>query len=216
MDALRASKASLRRAQALAKITHVISGADGAFESWLDTLPDMLGLGADAMPKSAREWLALVHPQDRDMFRQHALQAAQQGARLDFTREKRAEEELHESDRRFNDMLDKVEMISLMLDCEGRITYCNDYLLRLTGWEREEIAGRNWFDMFVPPEMGNVRSVFADVLADRPSSWHYDNEILTRSGERRLVHWNNTVLRSVGGQVTGVAALGNVFTERGH
>src|SRR3989344_1781505 len=48
MDALRASKASLRRAQALAKITHVISGADGAFESWLDTLPDMLGLGADA------------------------------------------------------------------------------------------------------------------------------------------------------------------------
>lgn len=85
MDALRASKASLRRAQALAKITHVISGADGAFESWLDTLPDMLGLGADAMPKSAREWLALVHPQDRDMFRQHALQAAQQGARLDFT-----------------------------------------------------------------------------------------------------------------------------------
>ena len=69
-------------------------------------------------------------------------------------------------------MLDKVEMISLMLDCEGRITYCNDYLLRLTGWEREEIAGRNWFDMFVPPEMGNVRSVFADVLADRPSAWH--------------------------------------------
>ena len=254
MDALRASKASLRRAQALAKITHVISGADGAFESWLDTLPDMLGLGADAMPKSAREWLALVHPQDRDMFRQHALQAAQQGARLDFTyrllradgellhlrqvmepledeagrgeqgrwfntiqdvtREKRAEEELHESDRRFNDMLDKVEMISLMLDCEGRITYCNDYLLRLTGWEREEIAGRNWFDMFVPPEMGNVRSVFADVLADRPSAWHYDNEILTRSGERRLVHWNNTVLRSVGGQVTGVAALGEDITER--
>lgn len=254
MDALRASKASLRRAQALAKIAHVISGADGAFESWLDTLPVMLGLGADAMPKSAREWLALVHPQDRAMFRQHALQAAHQGARLDFTyrllradgellhlrqvmepledeagrgeqgrwfntiqdvtREKRAEEELHESDRRFNDMLDKVEMISLMLDGEGRITYCNDYLLRLTGWEREEIAGRNWFDVFAPPDVDNVRSVFADVLADRPSAWHYDNEILTRAGERRLVHWNNTVLRSVGGQVTGVAALGEDITER--
>src|SRR3989344_601254 len=233
MDALRASKASLRRAQALAKITHVISGADGAFESWLDTLPDMLGLGADAMPKSAREWLALGHPQDRDMFRAdgellHLRQVmepledeagrGEQGRWFntiqDVTREKRAEEELHESDRRFNDMLDKVEMISLMLDCEGRITYCNDYLLRLTGWEREEIAGRNWFDMFVPPEMGNVRSVFADVLADRPSAWHYDNEILTRSGERRLVHWNNTVLRSVGGQVTGVAALGEDITER--
>ena len=254
MEALGASKASLRRAQSLAKISHVISGADGAFESWDDSLPEMLGLAPGAMPTSAREWLALVLPQDRAMFRQHALHAAHQGARLDFTyrlqradgqllhlrqvmepledeaghgehrrwfntiqdvtREKRAEEELHESDRRFNDMLDKVEMISLMLDCEGRITYCNDYLLRLTGWQREEVSGQSWFALFLPPEVADVREVFADVLADRPSAWHYDNEILTRSGERRLVHWNNTVLRSVGGQVTGVAALGEDITER--
>ncbi|HVL45643.1 MAG TPA: EAL domain-containing protein [Acidovorax sp.] len=254
MEALRASKASLRRAQALARISHVVCGPDGVFESWLDTLPDMLGLDDSTMPRSAREWMALVHPDDRGLFRRHALQAAHLGARRDFayrilrgdgqpmylrqvmepledeagrgelgrwfntlqdiTKEKRAEEELHESDRRFNDMLDKVEMISLMLDCEGRITYCNDYLLRLTGWQRDEVFGHNWFDLFVPPEMGDVRGVFADLLADRPSAWHYDNEILTRSGGRRLVHWNNTVLRSVGGQVTGVAALGEDITAR--
>jgi PAS domain S-box-containing protein/diguanylate cyclase (GGDEF)-like protein len=254
MDELRASKVSLRRAQALAKITHVISGRGGAFESWQDTLPDILGLPADAVPRSAREWLALVHPHDRGTFRHHALQAARQKVRVDFTyrvlnpagdlkylrqvmepleddqgrgevdrwfntiqdvtKEKRAEEELHESDRRFNTMLDKVEMISLMLDCTGLITYCNDYLLRLTGWQREEVFGRNWFELFVPPETAHVRDVFADLLADRPSAWHYDNEILTRSGERRLVHWNNTVLRSVGGQVTGVASLGEDITER--
>jgi PAS domain S-box-containing protein/diguanylate cyclase (GGDEF)-like protein len=254
VDALRASKDTLRRAQALAKITYVISGADGSFESWHDTLPATLGLTAEAMPTSAREWLNLVHPEDRAMFRDQALQAAHQGTRLDFTyrllrgdgqllhlrqvmepleggtdataqrrwfntiqdvtRERVAEEELRESDRRFNDMLDKVEMISLMLDCDGRITYCNDYLLRLTGWQREEVFGQNWFSVFVPPEAQDLRQVFADVLADRPSAWHYDNEILTRSGSRRLVHWNNTVLRSVGGQVTGVAALGEDITER--
>jgi len=254
MEALRASKASLRRAQSLAKIVHVISGPDGAFESWLDTLPEMLGMSDQDMPRSARDWLALVHPDDRAMFRRHALEASSEGARLDFTyrfvcaggqllhlrqvmeplddevgqgqprrwfntiqditKEKRAEEELHESDRRFNDMLDKVEMISLMLDSEGHITYCNDYLLRLTGWRREEVFGRNWFALFLPPDAPGVRDVFADLLADRPSAWHYDNEILTRTGERRLVHWNNTVLRSVGGQVTGVASLGEDITER--
>ncbi len=254
MDALSASKASLRRAQALAKIAHVISGPDGAFESWLDTLPEMLGLSDQDMPQSARDWLALVHPDDRAMFRRHALEASHEGARVDFTyrmlcadgqllhlrqvmepledevewgtprrwfntiqditKEKRAEEELHESDRRFNDMLDKVEMISLMLDSEGRIIYCNDYLLRLTGWQRDEVFGRNWFALFLPPDVPDVHDIFADLLADRPSAWHYDNEILTRKGERRLVHWNNTVLRSVGGQVTGVASLGEDITER--
>ena len=44
----------------------------------------MLGLDESAMPRSARDWLALVHPDDRDMFRRHALQAAQLGARMDF------------------------------------------------------------------------------------------------------------------------------------
>jgi len=254
MDALRASKTSLRRAQALAKIAHVISGPDGAFESWLDTLPAMLGLSDGEMPRTTRAWLALVHPDDQAMFRQHALDAAHGGARVDFTyrllradgqslhlrqvmeplkdeagreeqgrwfntiqditKEKRAEEELHESHRRFNDMLDKVEMLSLMLDSEGCITYCNDYLLRITGWKREEVFGRNWFALFIPPDSPGVRDVFADVLADRLSALHYDNEILTRSGQRRLVHWNNTVLRSVGGEVTGVASLGEDITER--
>ena len=27
-----------------------------------------------------------------------------------------------------------------MLDRDARITYCNDYLLRLTGWAREEVS----------------------------------------------------------------------------
>ncbi|MBV7454717.1 EAL domain-containing protein [Acidovorax sp. sif1233] len=255
IEELRASEAGLHRAQVLAKITHVISSQDGVFESWPDTCPQMLGVEPSAMPRSAREWLALVYPDDQPLFRERALEAATEGVRLDFNYrlvradgavihlrqvmeplladdgvgsdtvrwfntiqdisvQKRAEEELRESDRRFNDMLDKVEMISLMLDCEGRITYCNDYLLRLTGWRRDEVSGQNWFSLFVPPEQVDVRDVFADLLADRPSAWHYDNEIITRGGERRLVHWNNTVLRSAGGQVTGVAALGEDITER--
>ncbi|MEA3153368.1 MAG: hypothetical protein QOK44_957, partial [Betaproteobacteria bacterium] len=47
--------------------------------------------------------------------------------------------ELRESERRFSDLLRNVELVSLMLDREARITYCNDYLLRLTGWRHEEV-----------------------------------------------------------------------------
>jgi len=254
IEELRASEAGLHRAQVLAKITHVISGRDGVFESWPDTCPTMLGVAADAMPRSVREWLSRVHADDQALFRARALEADRKRVRTDFiyrlhradgvlvhlrqvmeplpaedgqresfrwfntiqdiSVQKRAEEALRESDRRFNDMLDKVEMISLMLDNEGCVTYCNDYLLQLTGWQREEVAGQSWFSLFLPPEQAYIRQVFADVLTGRSSAWHYDNEIVTRSGERRLVHWNNTVLRSAGGQVTGMAALGEDITER--
>ena len=63
---------------------------------------------------------------------------------------------MRESERRFSDMLGNVELVSLMLDREARITYCNDYLLRLTGWPREEVIGKNWFELFMPPETNDA------------------------------------------------------------
>ena len=136
-----------------------------------------------------------------------------------ITEEKRAKDGLKESERRFSDMLANVELVSLMLDREGRITYCNDYLLRLTGWPRDEVIGRNWFEQFVPAGQSelpagrsDLRDAFSLCLADLPM--HHENEILTRSGARRLIRWNNTILRSAIGEVIGTARIGDDITER--
>jgi diguanylate cyclase (GGDEF)-like protein/PAS domain S-box-containing protein len=123
--------------------------------------------------------------------------------------------ELRESERRFSDLLGNVELVSMMLDREARITYCNDYLLRLTGWTREEIIGKNWWDIFLPPEILDLRDdFFAALLANRPEARHNENNILTRSGARRRIRWNNSVLRSGAGEVIGTASIGEDITER--
>src|SRR6185436_13048873 len=80
--------------------------------------------------------------------------------------------ELRESERRFSDLLQNVELVSLMLDREARITYCNEYLLRLTGWRHEEVIGRSWFDLFIPPEINDWKDGFAALLADLPEALH--------------------------------------------
>jgi PAS domain S-box-containing protein len=129
-------------------------------------------------------------------------------------RQKAAGVALRESERRLQDMLSTVRLISLMLDREGRITYCNEYLLTLTGWTHEGVVGRNWFDLFIPSDGAALRAVFADLIANRPPAWHHENEILTRSGERRLVRWNNTLLRDSSGIVVGTASIGEDITER--
>jgi diguanylate cyclase (GGDEF)-like protein/PAS domain S-box-containing protein len=132
---------------------------------------------------------------------------------LNITEQKRAKDELRESERRFSDMLGKVDLISVMLDREGRLTYCNDYLLRLTGWRRDEVIGRDWFKLFIPSTC-DLKDRFAAVLADLPSASHHDNEILTRSGGQRLIQWTNTTLRSAAGEVIGTASIGDDITER--
>ncbi len=136
------------------------------------------------------------------------------GVAEDITERKRVEDQLHESERRFRSMLQNVDLVSLMLDREARVTYCNDYLLRLTGWTREEAIGVNWIENFLPMETHEgLERIHAALLADLPTAWHYENEIVTRSGERRLVRWNNTVLRSYSGEVVGTASIGEDITK---
>ena len=121
---------------------------------------------------------------------------------------------LRESERRFSDLLRNVELASFMLDLEARITFCNDYLLRLTGWKYEEVIGRNWFELFTPSQSDIDKESFTKLLKNQSEQWNRESQILTRSGEQRLMRWNNSVLRSGTGEVIGAASIGEDITDR--
>ena len=122
---------------------------------------------------------------------------------------------LAESERRFRDMLSNVELVAVMLDLKGNITFCNDFLLELTGWKREAAIGKSWFENFLPEDTrSNAAEVFTKTAQTLNLYPHYENEIITRQGERRLIAWNNTVLRNENGQIVGTASLGADVTAR--
>ena len=139
-----------------------------------------------------------------------------EGFIADITEHRRAVDTLRESERRLRTVMETVAMIGVTLDREGNITLCNDYLLALTGWRREEILGQNWFEIFIPPEIHEeiYEEMFLKSIGTGELPIHYQNEIVTRAGERRLVEWNNTMIRDLGGQVVGVACIGADITER--
>ena len=83
-ERLKEREAGLSRAQALAKLAHVITGEGGAFESWSETLPQLIGVQSQRMPASTRHWLDLLHPEDRDIFRAKSIEASKTGARTDI------------------------------------------------------------------------------------------------------------------------------------
>lgn len=133
----------------------------------------------------------------------------------DRRRREQAERAQRESERRMSEMLARVQLMAVMLDRQGHLTYANDHFLRVTGWPREDALGRDWFVTFVPETMAEgLRRTHADVLGEQPHSIYHENPILTRSGEQRIVRWSNTALRSPQGEVIGAASIGEDITER--
>ncbi|MFA4987452.1 MAG: PAS domain S-box protein, partial [Candidatus Brocadiia bacterium] len=136
------------------------------------------------------------------------------GAFVDVTESRQAEGVIREYERRFKDILESVQLVAVMLDTDARITYCNEYLCQLTGWSREELIGRNWLkSMIQVSDREMIAAVQQDLVKDGLAATHFDNHILTRDGETRLISWDNTLLRDPSGKIVGTASLGRDITQ---
>jgi PAS domain S-box-containing protein len=129
-------------------------------------------------------------------------------------RGREAHQALRESEAKFREVLESMNLAAIVLDGKGRVTLCSDYLLELTGWARPEVIGHDWFERFLPQEIrSEIQSVFARFFTgDAPK--RYENEIVTRKGRRILIGWSNSTLRDDKGAAIGVVSIGEDITAR--
>jgi diguanylate cyclase (GGDEF)-like protein/PAS domain S-box-containing protein len=134
-----------------------------------------------------------------------------QGYLQDVSARKRAEADLRESERRYRDTLEGVNLLALQLDLEGNVTFCNDHVCEVTGWSREELVGRSWYDTVGPVEREEsfLRAVREDDLEDGS-----EERLRTRAGGDRVIKWWDSVSRAADGAVVGVNSIGQDITER--
>jgi len=132
----------------------------------------------------------------------------------DITARTLAEGGLRSSERRLRELLENVELVAVSLDLDGRITYCNPYLAEVTGWGRDELLGRDWYETFTPPERESHRGWFLPAVVAEQMPAHSESTIQTRGGGRRTLWWNNTVIRDQEGRPVGATSIGEDVTER--
>ena len=160
-------------------------------------------------PKGAEPWIDLtLSPIEHDG--RPALLAMG----FDITDRKLAENAMRESERRLRDLIENVQLVSVLLDARGEITFANEYALELLGLHEEGVVGRNWFDLVAPLERREaMQSAYLEHIAAGTAP-HEEYEILTARGEPRVVSWNSTVLHDPGGAICGMASIGADVTER--
>jgi len=128
---------------------------------------------------------------------------------------RRREEILQESMEQFRNFLEKVDLIHYSLDTQGNIVYANNYFLRYVEYSREELLGRNFYDLLVPePDREQRKIDFRKALETRQLTSFYERDVLTKSGLLKTIRWNCMFEYGPEGEITGMTSVGKDMTDK--
>ncbi len=117
-------------------------------------------------------------------------------------------------EQRFRQILEHVDLLAISLDRNGDIIFCNEALSQLSGWSRDELLGKNWFDICVADQYrSHSRQIMLDLISGKVEEVHEDELIKTQTGETRKIEWNHTVMKDPEGEVLGLTYIGENVTD---
>ncbi len=133
-----------------------------------------------------------------------------------FRNLKQSEMTAREEKNKIQNYLDIAGVTLVVIDADQTVGLVNKKGCEILGYDEGEILGKKWFDTFIPEKnRDGVRLSFEKLMKGEIETVEYfENPILTRSGEERIVGWNHTVLRDEKGNITSTLSSGEDITER--
>ena len=112
--------------------------------------------------------------------------------------------------------LDVAGVIILVLDRHARVVLLNKKGHSMLGYPEGELVGKDFIATCLPERIREEMSgVFARQMAGDPAIEHYENPIITKQGEERMISWHNTLLRDGQGNAMHGLSSGEDITEIG-
>ncbi len=177
----------------------------------------MIGYALDiSQRKRTQEKLQAYRDHLEQLVQERTAELERANAHLEqeVAERRQAEAEL-EKERDFIDaVLHTIGALIIVLDQQGHIVQFNRTCEQLTGWSFEEIQGKRFWDILLPPEeIAAVKEIFEGLKREHLPNKHR-NHWVTKDGDRRLIDWSNTVLPTKGDAVHYVIGTGIDITER--
>jgi len=113
-----------------------------------------------------------------------------------------------------NRIISSAPNIIVGLGEDSRIFIFNKFAEELTGYKSEDVLGKEWIDMFIPEEdKKEIHSVWKDIVSNQMISHQFENYIILKSGIKRLIRWNNSLLTE-NNQFKMILSIGEDITDR--
>lgn len=112
--------------------------------------------------------------------------------------------------------LDIVAVMILVLDVNKNVKLINQRGCEILGYSADEIIGKNWMENFIPEHSRAQVHDVGDTLLDpkKHNISYFENSILTKNGEERLIGWRNTSLLDLDGNIIGILTSGEDITDQ--
>ncbi|WP_448517745.1 HD domain-containing phosphohydrolase [Pseudothermotoga sp.] len=112
--------------------------------------------------------------------------------------------------------LDLAPVVILGFDLNGKVVLANRKACELLGYEMDEIVGKNWIENFLPDRIKDeVRDVFEKIKnAELKPVEVYENAIINKDNEERLILWHNGYLKDQNGNIQIIISAGLDVTEK--
>jgi PAS domain S-box-containing protein len=132
----------------------------------------------------------------------------------DITQRKKAEEEIKKGKDWSESIINLAPNMVLGLDENHRIVIFNKFAEKLTGYTVDEVIGKDWIKLFIPVESKKeILDVFDQLVKGNIQIQYWENQILTRDGEPRLIAWHNRVITGYN-RFGMVLSIGSDITEK--
>lgn len=120
-------------------------------------------------------------------------------------------DQLVESEKRYRELVQDTNVIILVLDSQGKITFMNEYGLSFFGYTAGEVAGKSEFETILPEYEStgrNLKKIAGDVKANIGVYQRYTHENITKGRRRVWVDWTNRCLTDTETGETGLMCVG--------
>ena len=136
-----------------------------------------------------------------------------QGLMRDVSVRKQIEAALRESEEKYRRLTAAAPAVICRLSPQGQTLWVNEHLLQVTGYRPEEVAGRNWWQVFYPGELRDqVDQLYRDFGRGDVSG--YLMTLQGKDGRRRTLAWNSANLVGPGGDIQEIVGVGLDVTAR--
>ena len=132
----------------------------------------------------------------------------------DITERKQVVRALHESESKYRNLVESSSDLIWSADAAGRITFINEAVRRIYGFEPGEMLGRPVVELLGDGHWKKSFGFFRTMLARDRSLVDYECEVRRKNGKRVILSSNAIVLRDAEGNRIGVTGISKDITAR--